>query len=143
MSLNIKLLRDSFQAVAPKGDELMDVFYATLMERYPQVKPLFGSVDMKAQKKKLLASLVLVMNNLERPDDLTSALHGLGAKHVGYGAEAGHYDAVGECLLHALNTVAGELWNDELEHAWSDAYGAVASLMKEGAALQEGTAQAA
>jgi hemoglobin-like flavoprotein len=40
---------------------------------------------MKAQEKKLLNSLVLVVENLRNPEVLEPVLNALGARHVGYG----------------------------------------------------------
>jgi hemoglobin-like flavoprotein len=82
MSLKIELLEQSFAAIAPKGDELVNVFYRNLFTDFPQVRPLFKNVAMAEQKKKLLALLVLVVNNLRRPEALESALHDMGARHV-------------------------------------------------------------
>lgn len=141
MGLNVQVLRDSFQAVAPAADELTKVFYATLFERYPGVKPLFSNGDdMTEQGKKLTQSLVLIVANLEDGDKLTKYLNELGSNHVGYGAEDAHYDAVGECLLHALSVIAGDLWTDEVKGAWTDAYGAIAGIMIEGAKGQRAEA---
>ncbi|MFN8573766.1 MAG: methyl-accepting chemotaxis protein [Gemmatimonadaceae bacterium] len=133
--LNVRLLRTSFDAVKPRAEQLAQTFYRTLFERYPSVKPLFADVDMKTQQRKLIQSLALVVANLDKPKVLTKALHDLGARHIDYGAQPAHYDAVGECLLAALSSVAGALWSPKLEQAWSDAYGVVAALAIEGAEL--------
>ena len=42
--------------------------------------------------------------------------------------------AVGLCLLDAMAETAGPLWTDDLTREWSATYGAVATLMKDGAA---------
>ncbi len=133
MALNVSALRSSFEAVRPQAETLADVFYETLFSRYLGVKPLFANVDIKQQKGKLIASIALVVASLEKPDVLTRALKEMGARHVGYGAEEVHYPAVGECLLHALATVAGPVWTNDLAQAWTEAYGAIAGLMIEGA----------
>jgi hemoglobin-like flavoprotein len=98
------------------------------------VRPLFAHTDLTKQKQMLIQALSLLVANLERPDVLKTYLGQLGAKHVRYGAREAHYAAVGECLLAAMAEVAGPLWNAELELAWSETYGAVASLMQQGAA---------
>ena len=131
--LNVKLLQDSLKAISHKGDELVATFYDTLFLKYPVVRSLFDNARMPEQKNKLLRSIVLTVRNLEKPEVLVPYLEGLGRMHVAYGAEAAHYDAVGECLLEALEKTAGPLWNDELKTAWGDAYGAIAGLMKKGA----------
>ncbi len=133
MALNVKLLEASFKLVAPQGDALVARFYERLFQKYPQVKPLFKGVPIKKQQKKLLASLVLVVENLRRPAQLTKVLHAMGARHVGYGAEAGHYDAVNENMLAVLSEFAGKAWTSQIEKAWSDALETIKNLMVGGA----------
>jgi methyl-accepting chemotaxis protein len=131
--LQVKLLRDSFNAVAPRANELAETFYRILFDRYPVVRPLFRDTDLKEQQRKLVQALALVVGNLERPAKLKKVLGALGARHVDYGAQPAYYDAVGECLLAALAEIAGPVWSIKLERAWTDAYGAVASLAIAGA----------
>ncbi len=133
MGLNVELLEKSFNLVAPKGDELVERFYDRLFSKYPAVKPLFENTKMADQKKKLLAALVLVVQNLRHPDTLQKALKELGGRHVGYGAQPAHYEAVGENMLAVLVEFAGPAWTDQVKQAWTDALQAISSLMLEGA----------
>src|SRR5436190_16577087 len=139
MTMNVTLLRSSFEALAPRAPELVDRFYAILFERYPQVRPMFAHVNMGEQKKHLIQALVLLVANLEKGDILKGYLGVLGAKHVRYGVRDEHYDAVGECLLAAMAEIAGPIWTEELRREWAGTYGAVASMMKQGAAMPVGT----
>ena len=133
MGLNVELLESSFKLVAPQGDALVTRFYERLFEKYPAVKPLFKNASIPEQKKKLLASLVLVIQNIRRPEKLTPVLQDMGARHVGYGAKPAHYDAVGENLLAVLGEFAGEAWTPEVKQAWTDAYTAIKTIMLAGA----------
>ncbi|MBA5875029.1 MAG: PAS domain S-box protein [Nitrospira sp. CR1.2] len=133
MGLNVELLESSFKLVAPQGDALVTRFYERLFEKYPVVKPLFKNASISEQKKKLLASLVLVIQNLRHPEKLTSVLQDMGARHVAYGAKPAYYDAVGENLLAVLGEFAGEAWTPEVSQAWTDAYAAIKTIMLEGA----------
>jgi methyl-accepting chemotaxis protein len=133
MGLHIELLESSFKLVAPQGDALVTRFYERLFEKYPAVKPLFKNASISEQKKKLLASLVLVIQNLRHPEKLTPVLQDMGARHVGYGAKPAYYDAVGENLLAVLGEFAGEAWTPEVKQAWTDAYAAIKTIMLEGA----------
>ena len=133
MALNVQLLRDSFSAIARKENELVDNFYQLLFLRYPAVRPLFSNVRLDDQKEKFIRSISLIIQNIEKPDYLKAYLGGLGQMHVAYGVEESHYPAVGECLLAALESVAGRAWNDELKAAWAEAYGVVAEMMITGA----------
>ncbi|MEO2047618.1 MAG: globin family protein [Pirellulales bacterium] len=135
MSLQVTLLEESFAAVAPQGQQLVDAFYRNLFADYPEAEPMFASVNIGEQKKKLLASLQLVIANLRKSEVLVDVLHKMGERHVEYGTLESHYPAVGAALLKSLAEVAGDQWNDQLQTAWAEAYDAIAGLMMEGAAV--------
>jgi len=137
MSLNLQALEESFDAVAPHGDELMDEFYGRLFEAAPAVKPLFAHTDMKRQKAMLLAALVLVRKSLRDLDAIVPKLRELGARHVAYGARPEHYPVVAEVLIASMAAVAGPAWTEEYEAAWGGALGVVAGVMIEGAEAAE------
>ncbi len=133
MNLNLEALEESFDAVAPRGDELMDEFYARLFERAPAVKPLFAGTDLKRQKAMLLGTLVLLRKSLRDLDRVVPKLRELGARHVAYGAQPEHYPVVGEELIASMAAVAGPAWRPEYERAWGQAFEVVAGAMIEGA----------
>lgn len=135
MSLNVNLLRQSFDLVIERSPELTHRFYEVLFERYPAARPLFPTHRLADQEKMLAQALVAVVDHLEDAPWLKSTLHALGAKHVSYGVRDEMYAWVGDALLATLREVAGEAWNAELEQAWSEAYAAIAGLMQEGARL--------
>ncbi|NEQ50936.1 MAG: globin [Leptolyngbya sp. SIO3F4] len=131
--LNVDLLEQSFALVAPKADDLVSTFYDNLFTDYPDAKPLFEHTDMAKQKQMLKGGLVMVVENLRKPDVLGKALKGLGARHVKYGALPAHYPLVGNSLLKTLEQYAGSAWTADVKQAWVDAYGAITELMLEGA----------
>jgi hemoglobin-like flavoprotein len=140
MNLNLKALETSFDLIAPRGDELMDEFYARLFEAAPAVKPLFAHTDLQRQKTMLLGTLVLLRKSLRNLDAIVPKLQELGARHVEYGAQPEHYPVVGEALIGAMAAVAGSAWRSEYELAWGEAFGVVAGAMMAGAeaaALEE------
>ena len=137
MALQVELLEQSFGAIKPQANEFVSSFYDNLFTANPEAKPLFNTTDMEAQKKKLLSSLVLVVENLRKPDVLEGALKGLGAKHVKYGALPEHYPLVGGALLTTFEQYLGNQWTPEVKQAWVDAYGAISSIMLDGADYSE------
>ena len=137
MSLQAELLENSFDEVKPHADGFVSSFYENLFTAHPEAKPLFETTDMEAQKKKLLSSLVLVVDNLRKPDVLDGALRGLGARHVKYGALPEHYPLVGGALLAAFEQYLGEKWTPEVKQAWTDAYVAISEIMLDGADYSE------
>ncbi|MEM8613465.1 MAG: globin family protein [Cyanobacteria bacterium P01_H01_bin.105] len=139
MPLNTELLTSSFDLLQARKLEFSDMFYQTLFADYPEVQPLFIHVDMEEQPKKLFASLVLVVNNLTKPDTLTNALKGLGTRHVKYGVIPSHYPMVGGTLIKTMATTLGDSWTPEVESAWIDAYSALTEIMLEGLEYPEET----
>lgn len=133
MSLNVELLESSFARVKEREAEFSAHFYNNLFADYPIVKPLFTNSDMVEQQKKLFKSLLVVVDSLRKPDVLTSALTGLGTRHVKYGVLPEHYPLVGSTLLKALSICLEEAWTPDVEQAWIAAYGVVAKVMLDGA----------
>ena len=132
MAINTNLLETSFACLREHETEFTACFYSTLFSDYPQVQPLFSHIQMNEQAKKLFASLVLVVNNLTKPDVLTDVLQGLGTRHVKYGVLPEHYPMVGSCLLKAMARTLTEQWTAEVEAAWTEAYAAITEIMLEG-----------
>lgn len=132
MSLNIKLLETSFLQIKAQETEFMTHFYTILFADYPEVKPLFANTHIKKQAKQLFKSLVLVVDNLCRPDVLANVLKGLGTRHIQYGVLPKHYPMVGNTLLKALSIYLGSAWTPTTERAWSEAYAVVTELMLSG-----------
>jgi len=124
-----ELLEESFAALAPQGEALAARFYQRLFENYPDVIPLFSGISPGEQQKKLLAALVLLVQNLHKPDVLSEYLRGLGVRHAHYGVTAEHYPLVAESLLAAMEELAGDLWTAEVERAWENTLDTVATIM--------------
>lgn len=127
--LNVELLENSFAMLAPHGEELVKRFYTKLFDLYPAVKPMFSGTSQKEQQKKLLGALVLVVNNLRKPDVLQKALLELGRRHQGYGVTREHYGAVTDTLIDVMQEMAGKAWTFEIESAWRSALTVIGEIM--------------
>jgi hemoglobin-like flavoprotein len=123
-------LRASFERVKTNAPALADAFYRRLFERAPQVRMLFPD-DMARQKEKLVATLVLVVDEMHRPDVVGPKLAQLGFAHLGYGARPEHYPIVGATLVDALAEVGG--LDAELRTEWRTAIERIAAAMIRGA----------
>ena len=129
MALDVFLLRSTFVLAVKRQPQVVHHFYKILFERHPQARALFGRNSVAAQEKMLSDSLVAIVDHLEDAPWLTTTLKALGAKHQGYGVTPEMYGWVGEALLAALAQAAGKDWSPAAEAAWSDAYGAIVSMM--------------
>lgn len=133
MALDANVLRDSFNLVADREPQVMARFYDTLFTRYPESRALFGRHSAEAQQRMLQEAIVATIDHLDNEAWLVENLAGLGQKHVSYGVTEEMYGWVGESLLATLAEVAGPAWTPQLSQAWTDAYGAISSLMLSGA----------
>jgi hemoglobin-like flavoprotein len=129
MSLNVELLEQSFEQIKPRAEEFVASFYENLFAAHPEAKPLFAKTNMVEQQKHLLAALILVVQNLRKPEVLEEALKTLGAKHIRYGTLPEHYPLVGQALLKTFEQYLQQDWTPEVKQAWTDAFGAIAALM--------------
>lgn len=136
MALDVEVLEESFDLVAPQGDELIKRFYDRLFETAPSVQPLFADVDMERQRQALLNMLIVLRESLRDLDDIVPDLEDLGARHIEYGALAAHYPVVGEVLIGTMAEIAGDAWKPEYTDAWQEAYGVVQGVMLSGASAK-------
>ncbi len=142
LGLDVEILESSFAALAPQADALVKRFYEELFKRYPAVKPLFKNTTPAKQRKKLVAALGLLVNNLRKPDELVPVLQQMGVRHESYGAEPEHYSAVAETLLDVMADFAGDLWTNEVKNAWQAALNTVATTMINAYGTSEDTTMA-
>src|SRR5215468_8881514 len=118
------------------GDELPLFFYSDLFIKHPEMRELFP-VSMAAQRGHLVDALAKIVSQVDRVDDLTAFLQGLGRDHRKFGAVAEHYEAVGASLLATLEHFSGPAWTAELAADWKAAYELIGSVMTAAAAEDE------
>ena len=128
----ITVVQESFAAVAPIAADAADLFYQRLFTLDPSLRPLFPD-DLEEQKRKLMQMLGLAVKGLNQPERLVPVLEDLGRRHGTYGVKDEHYDVVGEALLGTLAKGLGEAFTPEVEEAWLEVYGLIASTMKDAA----------
>ena len=125
----IELVQASFKKVVPIAGTAADLFYDRLFEIAPAVRPMFPA-DLAEQKKKLIGMLATAVNSLHKLDTIVPAVQDLGRRHKGYGVTAEHYTPVGAALLWTLEQGIGDAFTPEVKGAWTEAYGALAGVMK-------------
>jgi methyl-accepting chemotaxis protein len=134
--MNISLLKQSFEMIAPRKEEFASSFYQRLFADYPQTRSLFAQTDMKRQEGALMATLAFVIAGVERGENLTPILQQLGGKHHRYGAQADHYPVVGAVLLETFHEYLGLEFTSEMQDAWAQAFELISAQMLVGARQQ-------
>src|SRR6516225_3361815 len=124
----IKLVQQSFAKVAPISEQAAVLFYDRLFEIAPSVRAMFPH-DMTEQRRKLMATLAIVVNGLSNLEMILPAASSLATRHVAYGAKAEHYPVVGEALLWTLEKGLGAEWTSDVAEAWTAAYETLSGFM--------------
>lgn len=124
----IKLVQDSFAKVAPISEQAAVLFYGRLFEVAPSVRAMFPD-DMTEQRKKLMATLAVVVGGLTNLEAVLPAASALARRHVNYGAKPEHYPVVGGALLWTLEKGLGDAWTLDVAEAWTAAYATLSGYM--------------
>ena len=124
----IILVQNSWRIAESIEPLIAELFYTKLFEIRPDLRALF-STDMDMQTSKFMATLNMIVDNLNDPVVLRPKLQKLGVRHSDYGVKDEHYQIVEEALIWALRHSLGSEFNDATEQAWLLAYRAVADAM--------------
>jgi hemoglobin-like flavoprotein len=127
--MNVVLLRESFDLVAPRKEAFAAAFYDRLFSQFPATKSFFAQTDMKKQQAALVGALALVVSGVEKGEDLTGVLKSLGTRHESYGVLPEHYPIVGQVLIETFQAFLGPDWTPAYEETWVTAYGVVTQSM--------------
>ncbi|ODN66059.1 globin domain-containing protein [Methylophaga muralis] len=127
---DIALVEQNFAVLMEFSDALAERFYQRLFTEYPEIMPLFKSVTIEGQHKKLLASMVLLIQHLRDTEMIEDYLQGLGARHQQYGVETSHFEMFIENWLSVVAEFADQKWDSKLQQAWRNVLEYVAELMQ-------------
>lgn len=128
-----RLVRDGFSKVAPNAGAAASLFYERLFALDPALRPLFKG-DMEAQGAKLMATIGVAVDSLDRLHEVVPKLRALGRQHAALGVQDAHDATVAEALLWTLGQGLGTDFTDRAREAWTACYAALSGEMKAGAA---------
>jgi len=77
----VEIVQQSFAKVAPISEQAAVLFYDRLFEIAPSVKAMFPA-DVTEQRKKLMATLAVVVNGLGNLEAVLPAASALAKRHV-------------------------------------------------------------
>src|SRR6185369_921789 len=127
------LTQTTFEAVARRKSEAGALFYQLLFEIDPASRELFRATDMQAQGEMLMTMLTAAVQGLDRMEELRATLEDLGRRHIGYGVQLHHYDAVEQALLEMIRRMIGDAFTLDVRLAWSHIYNELVRIMLAGA----------
>ncbi|MEO3801853.1 globin domain-containing protein [Nonomuraea sp. B1E8] len=141
MSLNPRLVKESFSVIEPVAEQATAYFYGRLFAENPHLRGMFPPA-LDVQRDRLFSALTRIVWSLDSPESMAAFLGQLGRDHRKYGVVAEHYAAVGKALLATVRRFAAEVWSPEIEQAWVAAYAAAAKMMIDSAEADAGVSPA-
>ncbi len=144
--LDVRALRESFQAAAEADPQFFDSFYKRLHQTHPELWdpehtphfPPMGSPGMRLQTDRLGMALAETLDHLTDASYLELIYTNLGRRHQDLGAlDDASVAAVGGALLATFADTLGDMWTSELAVQWSQAYFTLIEMMRAGAAEAE------
>ncbi len=123
-------LQASFARIETRKEEFVATFYTTLLEKYPDMRAFFAGVDLKRQQTSLVATLLAMLNQAQRGEEVRELFQRLGQRHAARQIGAEYYPAFGQTLLGTL-ALYDPAWTPELHSAWAAALDRCVRVMME------------
>ena len=124
----IQLVRESYELVSI-GRRFAQKFYDRLFATAPEIRALFPA-DISLQVAKLTEMLATLVERLDRPHELATALGNLGTRHREYGVSDAHFAPVGRALFDTLAAEVGPRFDEPTRRAWIALYALAAAWMR-------------
>lgn len=132
-----QLIRQTFAQVEPIAHVAAALFYGRLFEIAPATRELFRddpwTPGMVRQGTMLMQTLRVAVAHLDTLEAVLPSIRELARRHVGYGVQPTHYDAVGAALLWALEQGLGDAFTPAVREAWAALYTTLATAMQQAA----------
>jgi hemoglobin-like flavoprotein len=129
----IRLVQISFQKIVPVSNLAARLFYSRLFELDPSLRSLVTG-NMQEREQKLITTVQLVVEGLDRPDEIIPAIKQLGQQSARFGLRSRDYDTVGKALLWTLAKGLGVTFTPPIKAAWVVACELLIATLKEAAA---------
>ena len=118
------------------------ILFQKLFELCPESKLLFGfsaetdtSSDSIKSSRRFVTHAAYFIEMLDKAlemvenKEIGNEMKRLGEMHVNYGVQEEYFDLMGDALFHTLEEVLKKSWSHQVEEAWHDVYGRLASQM--------------
>jgi hemoglobin-like flavoprotein len=125
-----RLVRQSFDALREQAEPFALLFYGRLFELDSSARRLFHN-DLVLQSRKLLETLAIVADSLDRFDSIRPRLADLGRQHAGYGVRPDQYDTVSAALMWAIGQALGPDFDPPTREAWRVVLADICDAMKD------------
>jgi hemoglobin-like flavoprotein len=127
----IEIVKATAPAIEQHGVAITTAMYARLFQN-PEIEAMFDRAAQQSgeQPRRLAGAILAYARNIDKLQNLGSAVQRMVARHVETGVKPEHYPHVAAALLPAIREVLGEeVATDEVLAAWGEAYWMLADIL--------------
>ena len=127
----VEIVKATAPAIEKHGVEITTAMYRRLFEN-PEIEAMFdrAAQDSGEQPRRLAGAILAYAKNIDKLQNLGSAVERMVARHVETGVKPEHYPHVAAALLPAIRDVLGEeIATDAVLAAWGEAYWMLADIL--------------
>lgn len=115
---NVQKIRTSFQPLAFKTGEIVDVFFERLAARGLTTSSV-SEQPMWQQKRDLANMLGLLVNHASDLSQIEAHLQAMRQRHFPGGLTQNAFNPFRDALVETIGAYVGFNWNNELKEAWT------------------------
>jgi hemoglobin-like flavoprotein len=130
----IQIVEKDFRAISGRGDAFISRFYEVFFAAYPKAEELFSHTEWPVQTRKMLMTIMMVVDNLRDAAHIKKMLHEAHVVHQKYTLQAHDFGALTDAMVKTLAEFVGDSWSSENETAWRAAFDKISSIMLEAVA---------
>ena len=127
----MEIVKATAPALEKHGLAITTAMYTRLFEN-KDIEAMFDRAAQASgeQPKRLAAAILAYAKNIDKLQNLGTAVSRMVARHIETGVKPEHYPHVAEALLPAIRDVLGaEVATDEVLAAWGEAYWMLADIL--------------
>ena len=127
---HIAVVKSTIPLLEAGGPAITEYFYQRLFRHNPELKDVFNMSNQKTgrQKTALFEAILAYAKNIDNLAVLKHAVERIAQKHSSFHIQPEHYQIVGLHLIETLRELLPEQFNQEVELAWTAAYGVLANI---------------
>ena len=126
----IDTVKSTIPLLEDAGTAITEHFYSRMFSHNPELQNIFNMSNQASGRQQfaLFAAIAAYAKHLETPAALATMVERIAHKHSSMHIQPDHYQIVGHHLIETLRELAAEQFTQEVEDAWTAAYGQLANI---------------
>jgi len=126
----IAVVKSTVPLLENAGVAITSHFYQRMFRFNPELKDIFNLTNQQSGRQQfaLFSAIAAYAKNIDNLSVLTRTVERVAHKHTSLFIQPEHYDIVGHHLIETLRELAPEAFTPQVEQAWLEAYGLLATI---------------